>query len=320
MADGPLSALSSRAIKGMFYRAMESEFDAGWATRIAMGPFPSDQLSENYNWLGMPPAFREWVGGRQAKQLNKQAFEIKNVHYETTIDIDNRDHRLDKTGQISMRIGDLVKRSRSHWEKLLSTLLLAGETGDCYDGKKFFAADHSEGSSGTLKNLLTATEVPELDVTTATAPTQDEMSKAILGVIGYMLTYLDDQGEPIHGDAMEWIVMAGSVSIWQASLNAVKANQLSSASGAVDNVLTNSPFKIGAILNPRLSAWTDDFVVARVDGNGKAFILQEETPLTMRVKEGGNYEFDHDAKQYGVDGWRAAGYGMWQDCAKATLS
>jgi phage major head subunit gpT-like protein len=53
----------------------------------------------------------------------------------------------------------------------------------------------------------------------------------------------------------------------------------------------------------------------------KAFIRQEETAVQIKAKaEGSEYEFDHDAHQYGVDTWRNVGYGYWQQACQVTLT
>ena len=59
----------------------------------------------------------------------------------------------------------------------------------------------------------------------------------------------------------------------------------------------------------------------RADGDVKAFIRQEETAVQIKAKaEGSEYEFDHDAHQYGVDTWRNVGYGYWQQACQVTLT
>ncbi|HUW35622.1 MAG TPA: Mu-like prophage major head subunit gpT family protein, partial [Planctomycetota bacterium] len=200
------SALGSRAIIGKFYHRLEQEEGKLYIPRIGMR-FSSDQESETYRWLGQVPQMREWFGGRNPKGLSHEGITIANRKFESTLEISVDDLRRDKTSQISLRIGELAIRTASHWLKLLNTLIEAGTSSLCYDGHYFFDTAHAEGSSGTQLNALAAGQVPKLDVTTATAPTPDEMASAILGVIGYMLGYKDDQGEPMNELAREFIVM-----------------------------------------------------------------------------------------------------------------
>ena len=165
--------LGTRDIIGTFYTRLAQYIGQSWIDRVSR-EFNSDQESETYRWLGMSPAMREWIGGRQAKGFRTNGITITNKKYEATMDLPVEWIERDKTAQIMVRIAELAQRAGSHWGTLLSTLISngTGETsGLCYDGQYFFDSDHSEGSSGTQKNLLTNSEVAKLDVTTTTAPT-----------------------------------------------------------------------------------------------------------------------------------------------------
>jgi phage major head subunit gpT-like protein len=315
--------LSSRAIIGRFYKRLQAAYDAGWGPKLGM-LFPSDQASETYNWLGQAPAMRAWGTGRLVKELRSFGITITNLIYEATLRISIDDLRRDKTGQINIRINEQAQRAAQHWEKLLTDLITGGATTLCYDGHYFFDTAHAEGASGTQKNILTASEVSGLDVATATAPTESEMARAILGVIGYMLTYKDDQGEPINGDARNFLVMVAHPQIYGPAMAACTQMQLQAGSGAVQpNALRASGFSVDCALNPRLAAasYTDDFFIFRTDGDTRPFILQEEQPVKIdAIAEGSEMEINDRQHQYGVTAIRGVGYGMWQHAAFATLS
>ncbi len=318
-------SLSSRAIIGDFYRRLEGAFDKSWASKVGM-PFTSDQPSETYPWLGQVPAMREWGTGRLIKQLRADAVTLVNVLYEATMRIDIDDMRRDKTGQIAIRIGEQAKRAASHWEKLLSTLIENGTgatSGLAYDQQYFFDDDHETGDSGAQKNLLTNSEVSPLNVGTATQPTEAEMGPAILGVIGQMLTFKDDQGEPINGDARSFLVMVGHPQIFGPALSACTKMELRAATGAVaPNPLLAAGFSMDCVLNPRLTAasYTDKFMVFRTDGDVKPFILQEEEGLKVdAIAEGSELEINERQHQYGITAQRVAAYGLWEHAAYATL-
>jgi phage major head subunit gpT-like protein len=318
--------LGLRAIRGYFYNQLEAYFGSSWVGLLSM-LFNSDQASETYKWLGMTPAMREWVGGRQAKGLRANGLTIDNKLFESTLDIPIPDLRRDKTGQIQIRVGELADRAGEHYAKLLSIFIINGTgatSGLCYDGQYFFDDDHSEGESGTQKNLLTATEVPKLDVGTPTAPTADEVVQAVLGVIAYMLGYLDDQGEPMNANAKEFLVMT-SHHLMGAFTAGLFNKIINTGSGAVDNTLASlvekEGFKIRFAVNPRLSAWTTQFAVFRTDARTAPLIRQEETKTIMQVKgANSDYAFDNNAYQFGVQGTHNVGYGYWQQAAHATLS
>jgi hypothetical protein len=174
--------LSSRAIIGRFYETLALAQKSPLLAAIAGAPFPSDQAEEEYAWLGMAPAMREWISGRHAKSFRQSDFTIKNKKYEGTLRIELDDIRRDKTGQIMVRIGEQVDRANAHWARLLSSLIVAGESAYCYDGQLSFDTDHAEGASGSQSNDLSvdisALPVPATAHGSTTAPAPEELPGA----------------------------------------------------------------------------------------------------------------------------------------------
>lgn len=304
------SALSSRAIIGMYYEALEADAGMGWIDGVS-NYFTSDQESETYKWLGMPPAMREWIGGRNAKGFTTNGISIANKHFETTIEIALKDLRRDKTGQLRARASELAERANTHFASLLSTLIVNGESTACYDGQYFFDTDHSEGASGSQSNDIT-TDISALPAAVhgaVTAPSPEEMQQAILKSISQMFTLLDDRGEPLNEMARSFLVMV-PVGLWTATQSALSmVRQAGASTFAVED------FQVRAAVNPRLTAagWTDKFATFRLDGSIKPLIRQEEQANQLKVKdESSEYAFDNDAIQVGLDAWRNVGYGRWQ--------
>ena len=307
--------LGSRGIIGKFFAALQIYTGLSWIDLVSV-LFDSDQESETYKWLGQVPAMREWIGGRHAKGFRENGLTIWNKKFEATLEVPVDWMRRDKTGQLDVRINELAQRAVGHYGKLLSQLILNGTTDLCYDGAEFFAADHSEGESGTQKNLLTKTEVPALEVVLETHPTISEAIAAILGVIAYMLGYKDDQAEPMNSEAKKFLVMT-SVTLWPHLVHAVLGEP--SDESNVLKELKKQGFTVDVVANPRLT-YTTQFATFRTDAPAKSLIRQEEEKLTVGAKaEGSEYEFDNDAHQYGIKAIRNVGYGYWQYCAHSTL-
>ena len=193
-------SLGSRAIIGEFYMRLEQDLGATWVPQVSM-LFQSDQESEEYKWLGMAPAMREWIGGRQAKGFRENGIVIANKKYESTMEVPVDWIRRDKTGQIMVRIAEQTERANAHWAKLLNQLIIDGEAGVCYDGQTFFDTDHSEGDSGTQDNDIA------VNIGTTTAPTTGEMETAILAAIQQIIGFKDDQGEPMNEAAQRFLIM-----------------------------------------------------------------------------------------------------------------
>lgn len=312
------TALSSRAIIGKFFMLIEAAVMQAWAIQIAHFN-DTDQASEEYVLASMTPAMRRWIGGRDAKRLLSQAITLTNEKFETTL-VDKRDNfQYDKTGQLNQRISDLVGRTITHWNKLATEALVAGTSTLCYDGQYFFDTDHSFGSSGTLKNLLTSSEVAALNVTTAAAPTSAELADAILGMINYFQNYLDDQGEPIHEEAKEFLVMVPPNMGAQAMVAKTKA-LITNGSTLVDNPLIGQDFRLSIQVNPRLTETTKLYCF-RTDSALKPLIMQQRGTYRVTSKaEGSDFEHDTDQWEFGVSAERAAGLFSWECAQKATLS
>jgi len=309
--------LSSRAVTGMYFEALAAQNGAAWINALS-NYFTSDQSTEAYRWLGMPPALREWIGGRNAKGFTTNGIDIANKHFESTIDIALRDLRRDKTGQLRARMSELAERGNTHFASLLSTLIVNGASTVCYDGQYFFDTDHAEGSSGTQSNKIDVdiSALPASVHGTATAPSPEEMQQAILAAITQMYTFKDDQGEPLNETAAQFLVLV------PVGLSAATMAALSMVRQAGASTFAIEDFSVRAAINPRLTSggWTDKFVVARADGSVKPLIRQEETAPSLKVKdENSEYAFDNDAIQVGIDTWRNVGYGRWQGAVQATL-
>lgn len=302
------TGLTSRAVIGRFYRRLEEFARGAWWTQLAMH-FASTQESETYRWLGMVPTVREWKGGRKIRPLRSSGVTIVNKVWESTVRVDADEQRRDKTGQIMVRVNEMARRVATHPNKLLTTLLLSGESAAGYDGHAFFDSDHSEGDSGAQSNSITH------DVATPSAPTGGEMFEAIVKALGQLLGLKDDQGEPLNEAAREFLVMV-PMSMWSATMIA-----LSERAEAGESPLPLwTPFHVNWAANSRLT-WTDKFAIFRTDGETRPFIFQEELPVQIQVlAEGSELEINENQHQYGVKAIHAAGYGFWQDACLVTMT
>lgn len=310
MADQ--SILSSRAVIGMYYARLEQNPGLAWVNGVS-NLFTSDQASETYPFLGQNSGMREWIGGRQAKSLSGNSLQIVNKHYENTLEIAIRDMRRDKTGQIEARVNEFVDKSLSHWASLLSTLILNGTSTTCYDGQYFFDTDHTEGNNTTSQSNDITVDISTLPCAahgTVTAPSKEEMQQTILQTIAQILSFKDNEGEPMNENATDFMVIV-PVSLYLTAAAAV-STLVNAALANNMNPTQIAGMNISVMMNPRLT-WTDSFAVFRTDSPIKALIRQSETLDTVKMKdESSEYAFDNDAIQIGVDAWRNVGYGYWQ--------
>lgn len=308
----PYQTLSSRAIIGRFYRALEQDLGEAWINSISM-PFNSDQESETYRWLGQTPAMREWIGGRLAKPMREDGITLFNKPWEATLEIPVDWMARDKTGQIQVRINELAQRTQSHWADLLTSLIIAGEATACYDGQYFFDTDHSEGSSGAQSNDIS------VNIGTATEPTVAEMQTAILAATQTILGFKDDQGLLMNAAARRFTVMI-PVSFLGATAGALGASVIAQTDSSIKALGSLGGFGYDLAINPRLT-WTTEFALFRSDGNAKPFIRQEEDGIKIAaIAEGSELEFNERMHRYGVSAWRNVGYGYWQHACLVTFT
>lgn len=195
-------------------------------------------------------------------------------------------------------------------------MIINGETTPCYDGKAFFSTTHSEGKSGDQSNLINIdiSTLPTKVHGSKTTPSIEEMQQAILKGVAQLLSFKDDQGEPLNENAHTFMVMV-PISLY---LVATKAIALPSSPDLNTQGLPEG-LQLKVVSNARLT-WDDSFVVFRTDGSVKAFIRQEETEVVIKAKaEDSEFEFDNDAHQYGVDAWRNVGSAYWQHAVKCVM-
>jgi len=304
--------LGLRGIQGRFYQKLETITADSWAGRIAM-KVDTDQSQETYKWLGMTPAMRQWIGGRQAKGLRDTGITIVNSTYENTLEINVDELRRDKTGQINVRIDDLAGRTAEHWSKLLSDLLVT--PGNAYDATAYFGTAHIEGASGTQVNACTASHITTLDIATAAVPTGAEMRTNILGAAQYMMGYKDDQGEPLNANAREFMIMVPT-NMWASTMEAISVpTQIVSGAAVANPLIYMDGFRFSAVINPRLSS-TTTWYMFRTDASAKPFIMQDELFETGMEDQ----TFLNNRILFGVKAIRAVGTGFWQYAVKCTNS
>ena len=309
------SSLGSRAIIGEFYATLEQDLGGMW-----IGPtsnlFNSNQESEAYKWLGQAPAMREWIGGRQARALRDAGVTITNKTFEATLEVLLDEIRRDKTGQVMVRVRELAQRTNAHWAKLLTDLIIAGESTACYDGQYFFDTDHQEQDSATQSNDITS------DITTTTAPTAGEFETAILKSMEAIIGFVDDTNEPMNETAKSFLVMV-PVPFMSAAAAAIGSEIIvDSSTSRTNRILTLGSlggFTVELAVNARLT-WTTKFATFRTDAETKALIRQEEEAVTVdALAEGSEEEFKNKRHLYGVKAIRNVGYGYWQRACLTTF-
>lgn len=149
---------------GKLFTGLKRTFDRGWelATpiwgQVAM-EIPSNTELEEYDWLGVAPGMREWLGDRVIQSLGTHQYSIRNKDWEWTLGVERNKIEDDRVGiytPITQRAGEAA---RLHLDELVFDMLNNGRSTDgfhnSYDGVPFFAATHPHETEGTNANVHT---------------------------------------------------------------------------------------------------------------------------------------------------------------------
>jgi hypothetical protein len=317
-----MAGFDSKNVIGLIQSSVEERFANSWAAGLSIYNGQSDRAIEEYGIFGGYSKMREWVGARQANEIAQKNHEIRNRKYESTLVVGNDLLSRDKSGLLDAHINQWVDGTINyHWEDLVVSLINDAGTKTGFDGKTFFATDHQFGSETQQKNTIVAGDVPDLNVTTPTAPTAEEMAKVVMGMVGWMLTLKDDKDRYVNGSARNFTVQVATIPLWSALTTALNSNIIT---GVVDNPMNGlklGGFNFKPLFTPELTSATTKVRMYRTDGAVKPFILQEERGVEYKeLGAGSDFEFENDAIKFGVQTNRGAGYGDWKQALEATLS
>lgn len=315
--------ITERQVLGMFYERLMQAIGASWIDPISTPIITSDQDSEEYAWLGMTPQLSEKKGEKSFSQLRDTDWTVKNVPYQGGISFPLNHILYDKTGQVQIRVNEMVTRAQAHWASIIAPLIINGESTACYDGEFFFDTDHEEGDSGSQSNDIGVT------VTANTAPTATEMIDAILEGVEQMQGFKDDKGEYVNEGMQEFLIVAGTPFL-KAGLKALSQSRISG--GDTNFLLEQDSFRFRVQTTPRLSSWTTKFALFSTEGNQKPIIRQQRVPNNaapgydaqgMRIWtlwSDSEHARKNDECLMSVETERAAAYGDWKKACLVSLN
>jgi phage major head subunit gpT-like protein len=303
---------------------------AMWSTNIAKkidSPGEFLKLIE----LGTVGTIALKTGGRKTTKPRAQTQTIQNQVYDLGLDIDVEDVRRDQgLGMWPAKVAEIGGKFASHIDKLTVALITANPT--CFDGAALFSASHTilgagvQGNLGTSNlqsNLVGKAQVPGLQVVAPATPTALEMAKAIMGVVSWFYTMVDDAGDPINGVAKKFLITTSNPNLYASAIAAIGSLQL-------DQGVTNplfagyeaKGFKFDVAFDPRLGApgnvvfdtWRTDSIITPV-------IWSEEHGVEMMVLgEGSDHYVKENAYYWGAKAVRNVGPGRYQHCVRSTLT
>jgi len=295
------TGLTAAGIRSELFEQMRMKVShfAALSTRIE-----SNKDSETYKRFGTVPQVREWGTGRKTQGQIVESYNVANLKYELTLEVDRDEIDDDQTGQIRIRIGEMATRAATHKDYLIGQLLINGGTSgyNSYDGVSFFNDAHVSGASGSQDNDLAPA------ASDADAPTTDEFKRALATAIEVMMAYRDDQGEPA-ADSVSGLACIVPPNMYFTALEAVNASVISTTSNVLVGVANVTSF-------PYLTA-TDTFYLAKTDGYIRPFMFQDRAPWEYNaLVEDSEEGFKREKYLYGLRARYRMTYGEWRFCIR----
>lgn len=248
---------------------------------------PSTTGEQDYKWLGQMPQMKEWIGEREVQSLAAYDYTIKNKPFEMTIGVPRDDIEDDKYGVYSPLFSNMGEAAALHPDNLVFGSMMNGFTAKCYDGKAFFATDHSMGGN-TYSNKSTA----ELSMESYKAARTAIMS--IRGDKGKSLKLVPD-------------LLVVPPALEETARLILEAEYIDGTS----NVMKGTA-KI--LVEPELAEHPDYWFLLCTNRFLKPFIYQERKKIkfTSLTKDTDENVFMNNEFLYGADGRSNSGYGFWQ--------
>jgi len=263
---------------------------------------------ERFRFLGSVPPLREWGTGRKAQGLVCESYDVPNLRYEATIEVDRSEIADDQTGQIRIRISELAERARQFGDSEVARLLVNGHSSgyNSYDGVPFFSANHVSGKSGTQDNDITSIAA------TITAPTVAEIKTAIKKAVSQLLGFLDDQGEPMN-NAATGLVLVVPPGTHMDFLEAISSSLVSNARNVLESAAR-------VLVFPRIST-TSVFYLLKTDVSVRPLVFVDREPIEFgALEQNSETGFLREVFLYGVRARFRYSYGYWQRALKITFA
>jgi len=312
---GQFSAIEFGNYKGAFWAEYDSSFEQNYAAKVAnifADVYGEDAILATVG--GVRP-ISEWRGERDTHTPVGYKQTISSRVFEDNITIPIESYKRSGPALWEPKVREMARMFSDHWQDLCVEVLLGSTLG--FDGLALFSASHVGGS-----NLLTNSDVATLDVTTAAAPTAEEMATALIDVSFYMQTLKNEQDVLVNKNAQRFLMLSSNPKLLASAKRAINADQLAQGASSPLAGLVKEGFGFEAVLDASLgSATSAVFYLLRTDSESKAIILMDEFPIeSQELGAGTDFATLHNKYFYGMKAVRGAGVGTWQRVVKCTLS
>ncbi len=261
--------------------------------RIAM-LVPSTGKQNDYAWLSNFPKMRKWVGDKLVKSLAAFKYTIINDNWETTIEVDRDDIEDDTLGIYAPQAQMAGYSAKQLPDEMVYPLVNDGFTNLCYDGKAFFATNHTVAGASVSNRATTVLSISTL-----------ALAQASFGAARTALKKMkDDEGRPLDINPNILLVPPALEDTGRALM-------------AVDRLEDGkpNPYKGTAelVVNARLTSDTAWFVLD-VTKPVRPFLYQERkaTEFVQQTDPQSDAVFMRKKFKFGAEARAAVGYGFWQ--------
>jgi len=248
-------------------------------------PFETDTIAgeiDTLGWIGHIPGFRLAGEKNQNADLAQQKLDIRILDFRSSWRLKGSLVRNSKIGPIlAEKSGEWGRRRIDLMNQLVADRVNNAETQLAYDGKSFYAPDHSVNNSGAINNDITSPAV------SASAPTTHELSLAILAGLSQFFTFKDDQSLPLYRPMTVIDVTVNTAVVGKVAA-AVGLNSIDTGAGSIDNPLLGLTRAMGITLrvktNPLITIANTKIQLINASPGTAPFLLGEN-PAEKRVTE-----------------------------------
>jgi phage major head subunit gpT-like protein len=168
------------------YTAFSAVFNAAfqeaqvWYDKVAMTVNANTRIMD-YRFILDFPGMKQWIAERQIQSLGANKYLVETLDWEATVEVDRNDIEDDQLGLYNPIVAALGQEAKQHPNQLIALdLLKKAWDEDCYDGSKFFAADHPVGD-GVASNTGGGASTPWflLDTSRAIKPFIFQLRRAV---------------------------------------------------------------------------------------------------------------------------------------------
>jgi len=260
--------------------------------KVAM-EVPSTTSENLYAWLEALSGMREFLGGRQYKNIKPSNWTVRNKTWEHTIAVPATAIKDDQYGVYSPVVKFQSAVGLAQPDDLVFGLMNDGFTEKGYDEKTFFATDHASGSNKASggSSVLSTTS---FGIAMAKIKRQKNAG-----------------GQPMFSGSEQLILVVGP-ELEETARVLMNNDYVSVASGSTQN----NPWKGAAtpLVSPKITSSTAWFLLINFYGL-MPFIFQNREALRFTQKtdpETSDHVFEYDEFLYGLYSRNNAAYGLHQ--------